>query len=187
MIKFYLFKSEEKLEPKVFENLITNFYQGEYDLTFTSANAGFIVTEDRFAFLLAETVSIISHDLGTKIVFVCAHDENPISRCALDYAFTNLQGFHFLSDVVFEMLLSDLPGTKKIVITEFSHVPHELLLTAQAYIKAGLNAKAASDMLYIHRNTFNYRLDKFLQMTNLDLRDYWNAFYFNTYLRLLNK
>jgi DNA-binding PucR family transcriptional regulator len=52
------------------------------------------------------------------------------------------------------------------------------MLTAKAFIDAGLNATRAAVKLYVHRNTFNYRLDKFIEQTGLDIRDYHHAFYF---------
>ncbi|HBB05327.1 MAG TPA: hypothetical protein DCZ41_01870, partial [Firmicutes bacterium] len=39
-----------------------------------------------------------------------------------------------------------------------------------------------AETLYIHRNTFNYRLNAFIEKTGLDIREYHNAllleFYF---------
>jgi DNA-binding PucR family transcriptional regulator len=110
-----------------------------------------------------------------------------VSLAALTYSYQNMQGFNYLSDVVLDQLLINFTDIKQRIINEFNQVPHELVLTAQAYLKSGLNAKAASEMLYIHRNTFNYRLNKFIEITELDIRDYWHAFYFNIYVKLLSK
>ncbi len=45
---------------------------------------------------------------------------------------------------------------------------HELLKTIKAYLDNNLNVSEASRVLYIHRNTLMYRLDKFHKMTGLD-------------------
>lgn len=58
----------------------------------------------------------------------------------------------------------------------FSNIDKEILDTAKAFIECGLNASAASRMLYIHRNTFNYRLKKFIEITKIDVRLVNNAF-----------
>lgn len=187
MIKFYLFKSDHALDRKTFDNIITSFYQGEFDITYLSDSKGYLVTEERFAYLISETLPIINNDLGTKLVIVCAHTYNEVSDYALNFAFDNLHGFNYLSDVIIELMTNNLETIRRLIVDEFQLCHHDLILTAQAYLKTGLNAKAASEMLYIHRNTFNYRLAKFIELTNLDIRDYWNAFYFNLYLRLLNK
>jgi DNA-binding PucR family transcriptional regulator len=48
---------------------------------------------------------------------------------------------------------------------EFKEVPHELLLTAGTFLRCGLNASLAAETLIIHRNTFNYRLAQFIDLT----------------------
>lgn len=47
--------------------------------------------------------------------------------------------------------------------------------TGLTFILSGLNATLAAKRLYIHRNTFNYRLNKFIEQTSLDIRDFDNA------------
>jgi DNA-binding PucR family transcriptional regulator len=67
---------------------------------------------------------------------------------------------------------------------EFKAVPHELLLTAGAFLRCGLNASLAAETLIIHRNTFNYRLAQFIDITQLDIRDYHNALLLEIYFQL---
>ena len=45
---------------------------------------------------------------------------------------------------------------------------HELLYTVKVYLDNNLNVSEASRVLYIHRNTLMYRLEKFNKMTGLD-------------------
>lgn len=47
----------------------------------------------------------------------------------------------------------------------------QLLETLQTYIKNGRNGKKTAELLYLHRNTLNYRLNKIKELTNLDLED----------------
>ena len=176
MIKYFLFASEHYIDKKTFANIIASFYVGEYEIVYTGENEGYVVADEKFALSVGEAVPTINSDLGTKLVFVCTHAFNQVSTNALYYSYQNMQGFNYLSDVVLEQLFVTFAVTKNTVISEFKAIPHELILTAQAYLKAGLNAKAASEMLYIHRNTFNYRLNKFIVLTKLDIRDYWHAF-----------
>ena len=44
----------------------------------------------------------------------------------------------------------------------------ELLNTVKVYLENNLNISEASRVLYIHRNTLMYRLEKFNKMTGLD-------------------
>ena len=58
------------------------------------------------------------------------------------------------------------------------------LVTAKAYLHAGLDAKKAAAILGVHRNTFNYRLDQFIAHFGLDIRDYHNAMLLELYFGL---
>ncbi len=187
MHKFFMFKSERFIDKKTMMNLIGSFYIDDFSIEYVDHQFGYVVADQHFSLLIGEVLPTINNDLGTKIVFLATHAINPVSILALEYAYQNLQGFNHLSDVVLDLLLSRFDDIKRLVVNEFSLVSHDLILTAQAYLKAGLNASSASEMLYIHRNTFNYRLAKFIELTSLDIRDYWHAFYFNLYLKLLNK
>jgi hypothetical protein len=47
--------------------------------------------------------------------------------------------------------------------------------TAKAFIKHNLNASLAAKRVHVHRNTFNYRLDKFITNTGINIRDFKGA------------
>ena len=45
----------------------------------------------------------------------------------------------------------------------------------QVYISTGLNGKLTSEILYVHRNTMIYRINQFIEKTNIDIRQIFNA------------
>jgi DNA-binding PucR family transcriptional regulator len=51
----------------------------------------------------------------------------------------------------------------------------ELLATIKAFLENGSNATLTAKKLYIHRNTLQYRLDKFSEKTGVNLKDFNNA------------
>lgn len=59
----------------------------------------------------------------------------------------------------------------------------ELLLTISTYFKENLNISETAKKLYIHRNSLQYRLEKFRERTGMDLRSYEQAM--NVYLAIL--
>lgn len=59
----------------------------------------------------------------------------------------------------------------------------ELLEAAKTYLACGLDACLAARSLFVHRNTFSYRLNAFFAKTGVDLRDYHNAQLFDIYLQ----
>jgi carbohydrate diacid regulator len=71
---------------------------------------------------------------------------------------------------------------------DFSKIDKETLNIINTFLESGLNIAEASRMLYMHRNTLVYRLDKFSKQTNLDIKSFDDAILFrlgmmiNTYL-----
>lgn len=43
--------------------------------------------------------------------------------------------------------------------------------TIEAFMNCNLNSLKAADELYLHRNSFNYRLNQFISSTDMDVRD----------------
>jgi DNA-binding PucR family transcriptional regulator len=70
------------------------------------------------------------------------------------------------------------------LIKLFKGINYDLMLTASTYLRCGLDACLAAKKLFIHRNTFNYRLNAFIAATGLDIRDYHNALFLELYFQL---
>lgn len=66
----------------------------------------------------------------------------------------------------------------------FKNIPKDHLDTVKAFIDSGMNASAAARILYIHRNTFNYRLTKFIEKTHLDPRRFHVALFVHLLIAL---
>lgn len=52
---------------------------------------------------------------------------------------------------------------------------HEIILTLKVFFEENLNVSEAAKQLYIHRNSLQYRLDKFYQRTGYDVRRFQDA------------
>lgn len=52
----------------------------------------------------------------------------------------------------------------------------EWLDTVEVFLESNLNISVASKKLYMHRNTFQYKLDKFHSATGMDIRQFKDAF-----------
>ena len=63
---------------------------------------------------------------------------------------------------------------------------HELMNTAEEFLKNSLNISETSRSMYMHRNTLIYRLDKIEKATGLNLRHFNDAVAFRL-LTVLNK
>lgn len=61
----------------------------------------------------------------------------------------------------------------------------DLLQTIMIYIEANANATVAAKQLFLHRNSLKYRLDKFYEITNLDVRKFEDSLCAYLAIRLL--
>jgi DNA-binding PucR family transcriptional regulator len=52
----------------------------------------------------------------------------------------------------------------------------ELYTTIKVFLENNLNASLTAKKLYIHRNTLQYRIDKFIDKTGVQLKDFYGAF-----------
>jgi hypothetical protein len=179
MNKYFLFKSEQPIPSDQFKELIAAIYREKWSFALLDRYHGYILADGAFYDALTVLLPLFNTDLGLAITAVVAHTLDDLSRQVLESAHRYYrQSCRHMGDVVFDRLLG---GDRQIltqVQKQFEDVPRELLLTATAFIESGLNATRASKKLYVHRNTFNYRLQKFIERTNLDIRDYHHAFYF---------
>jgi len=57
--------------------------------------------------------------------------------------------------------------------------------TASMLLVSDMNATIASQRLYVHRNTFAYRLRQFITLTGLDIRIHDHALFFTLAEKLL--
>ena len=61
----------------------------------------------------------------------------------------------------------------------------DLLETIKVYIESNANATVAAKKLFLHRNSLNYRLDKFLEITSLDVKRFAGSLSAYLAIRLL--
>jgi hypothetical protein len=83
-----------------------------------------------------------------------------------------------LADFVLQTMLEGNRAFVRYIYEEFQLVPRHLMQTASTLISCDMKATNASKKLYIHRNTFAYRLNQFIDLTGLDIRLHDHALFF---------
>ncbi|MFI3252337.1 MAG: helix-turn-helix domain-containing protein [bacterium] len=63
---------------------------------------------------------------------------------------------------------------KKEILKEYYN-DVEMLKIIKVYLESDLNTTAAANLLYIHRNTLINKIDKFINITNYDIRKFKDA------------
>lgn len=62
----------------------------------------------------------------------------------------------------------------------------DTLHTIELFLKSNLNVSLAAKNLYIHRNSLQYRLDKFFENTGIEIRSFANATFISLVILFLN-
>lgn len=184
MNKFYLFLANGAIDRYSLKNALDGL--GEtYDINYLSGESGYLLANEKFAVRLQGILLPLHDDLGLTITFLAVHRISPLEEKAVKEALAYFPNqCLFLSDVLMKEFSFGDYSSLPLLSAEFKDVPHELLLTAGAFLRCGLNASLAAETLIIHRNTFSYRLAQFIDITSLDIRDYHNALLLEIYFQL---
>lgn len=116
------------------------------------------------------------YDLGIKVKVLICYTISNYTRLMLNYI--NDNSITNLVDFIFDAIINKNDKIIKQTATIFDSVDYDLLLTIKEYISNDLNVLKTSKSLYLHRNTLNYRINKFINITSLDIRDFNNAYFF---------
>ena len=184
MNKYYFFLANGDIEKEALKDALDGLGH-IYDVTYFSARKGYLLADEKFAVLLQGIVLMIHDDIGVTITFLTAHQSGELEEKLLKEALAYFPNqCLFLSDVLMKEFSFGDFSSLPLLSAEFKKVPHELLLTAGTFLRCGLNASLSAETLIIHRNTFNYRLAQFIDLTHLDIRDYHNALLLEIYFQL---
>ncbi|WP_010283553.1 PucR family transcriptional regulator [Bacillus timonensis] len=101
--------------------------------------------------------------------------------------FLHKQKVYRLHDIMPFLLLErmdiDFRKQLKNVIPEDLQNDQELLETIKVFFESDLNVSNAAKRLYMHRNSLQYRIEKFIEKTGIDIKHFHGAF--TTYLAIL--
>lgn len=184
MNKTYLFLSDKTLDKKAFVDALKGSSM-PFEVEYSSDRKGAIEADASFYVYLDGILLPLHDDLGVNLTVLACHKDGPLEqKCLLEALSFFPNEARFLTDLIMKELSFGNFTSLPLLSSEFVNVPHEVLLTAGTYLRTGLDASKAAEQLFIHRNTFNYRLARFIDITGLDIRDYHNALLLELFFQL---
>lgn len=188
MIRYYLFLSSTPLNRESFEDAISSVSEEKISFTYINDTEGYFQAGDRLASTLQQVLFNIHETLGINFSIIIAHKRDEFEEKMLIEALTYYPNqCFFLSDILLKEVSFGNYSSIPLLAKEFKQVEPDLLMTAGTFLRCGLNGLLTAEMLYVHRNTFNYRLNSFIEQTSLDIRDYHNALLLELYFQFTNK
>ena len=185
MSHLVLFLSNRSLPQEAFRNSLEGL--GE-ELDFHNEREGEFLLSKRKLPLLLKKLEEDPSAFGGNTAFLIAPKFDGFSAKLLHEALEFFPNrLKYLSDIILnEMSFGDY-SSLPFVSAIFRDLPEEWILSARKYLECGQDALLAADALYIHRNTFSYRLEQFQKRSQIDIRDYHDALLFEIYLQFIEK
>ena len=91
---------------------------------------------------------------------------------------------------LFELIVDKIKNNNinvNILASLFKNVPDNIIDTVKQYIVMNQSVINTSEAMFTHRNTINYRLNKFIELTGINVRETSSAMTTYLLLTLLNK
>lgn len=103
-----------------------------------------------------------------------------VSKCLPSFIKELPDGVYYFEDVITYSVLKNNEELKR-VIKEYisSKVNSEVIHTVREFIENNMNSSVSAKKLFMHRNTLNYRVDNFIESTEINVKSFKgaNAFY----------
>lgn len=198
----YFSMHENQIEPTLFKDAIHELFAKQVPILWNNGHEGIIiekqtVTEDNIAY--EQIIDILMSDLYVNINFFVGRFQTDVRDIQHQY-----RSVIHAAKIVFTY-------SKKSVITYIDAIPYLLidqsdpalrlditqsilqeyiededtLKMINTFVQCNLNLSETAKELYMHRNSLQYRLDRFYEKTNIDLRKFNHAM--AVYLALLAK
>ncbi len=188
MSKYYLFYTKQNFEKDFLSHIFKELSKDDVEITFLSDFCGYFFSDRDLYLTLDNVIKNINLDLNIDINVLITHKVEKEYFSILKHSFNYFKNKAMsLYELLLTLNLNGDTSFNNYLLDEFKDVPTHLIDTCKMYLEANQNAILTAKSLFIHRNTFNQRLEKFVELTSLDIRDFYNASYFLLYLKLKEK
>lgn len=190
----HLFCSGNEWDQRDLEFALKGFLSEEIIIFWETPNHAILIEHESHSVLMAENFQEISEtfetDLYLRIHFFIGkfhsisnelkeifHQDRLFFKRSLELKLKNRV---FTFENIFPTLLAhELPSDLLRALEDQLLQPlfddQETLSTIQVYLENNLNASVTAKKLYIHRNTLQYRLDRFTEKAGVNLKDFPSA------------
>lgn len=170
-----LIKFTRPIIREQFENTLRNILEVEIDIEWNSKEECAqveIYNFDHNTQNLQTIFMTLGNDFNTSLtIFNVPFFDEFIFKL---FKYIKSPGMYNAYGVLLQMLINQ-EICKDEIPDYLSKVSKETLDMIQVYISTGLNGKLTSEILYVHRNTMIYRINQFIEKTNIDIRQIFNA------------
>ena len=182
-IKFYIVTSEAIENESILEKMLTLICQNKAVVNkFNNVYCVSGVKNEGFS-KLVNCIKPLKNDLKldylSLVVVPCFHE------AFIDLLDVKDTKVYYLFDLIVEKNSSGNLNVDSLKVL-FNKIPDNILQTIKQYINFNQSIICTSEAMFTHRNTINYRLNKFIQLTGINIREINSAMTIYLLFKLLN-
>lgn len=184
MLRYYFIK----LKNNKFSDELIYFFKSillDDGLEIVEETLALVKSEKDLNIIFESVLKNLEIDFSININIMFSHNYFSYYKTLLDESFNYFKNCVFsIYEILLYLNLANIRKYNPFLIDEFKNVKSSLIDTCEMYIKCNKNALETAQKIRIHRNTLNLRMNQFIEKTNLDIRDFYNASYFFLYLKI---
>ncbi len=170
------YQLSEGMSEKTFSDTCAMIFDSSKSVVVLSKSHGYFELDEEDLGLIEVLMSHLNQTLGIVMTTVISHRWDEVALCGLSVAVRHSKGaMTYLADALLYELIESESNLFNALDKQLESLSRELIQTAEAFIASGCKATIAAQRLYVHRNTFAYRLNAFIEKTTLDIRDFHHA------------
>ncbi|WP_160724600.1 PucR family transcriptional regulator [Bacillus sp. USDA818B3_A] len=181
-------------QPEI-ESALKGFFTEDVIIIWESGNRGIVIEEKNTMALSEEEIVSMSETLESDFYVKVSFYIGKPSAFAKELPIKFLQEKEFFTFAASRLIHSKIFSFERVfpaylafslpqeliakisqdIIELFQEDP-DMFSTIKVFLENNLNASMTAKKLYIHRNTLQYRIDKFSEKTGIGLKDFYGAF-----------
>lgn len=201
--RFVYFSLSESIDPIAFQEAIHGLFPHQVPIIWENQLEGIIIEESKpnleDDISYDQIIDVFMSDFYINILFYVGPFFTDLQKSPVYYQWIK-KSFHTVHQydkksvmnyvtAVPYLVSASLLATDYIMmidsILKETDQDEELLKTIQIFLECNSNTSLAAKKMYMHRNSLQYRIDKFIEKTNIDVKQFEGAL--SVYLTLLLK
>lgn len=199
--RFIVFQIKDKIDHHFFNEAVQALFPYSMPILWSSDHEGAIIEEitdeSQESANFSDVINTFMSDTYTNIRFYISEFFHHVDRAPQHFQWANKVAqkafpssqksvIHYVDAFIYLFLdaLSE-SDRDQMISSLFDNIKDEpeLLETVKVFLSCNSNATMASKKLYMHRNSLQYRIEKFIDKTGIDIKSFHGAL--TTYLVLL--
>ncbi|MDN7227322.1 helix-turn-helix domain-containing protein [Planococcus sp. N064] len=198
----YFSIKENQISPELFKDALAELFPGNVPILWENGHEGILIEHESIgsdSISYEDIINILMSDLYIKIHFLVGPFRTGMKRVSQYHAFMltaakaifaeSNKAVANLSDAVPYLLIDQsnadhYHSIREMILQNYAD-DEETLRMIEVFTKYNLNVSETAKALHLHRNSLQYRLERFTENTGIDIRKFHQAM--AVYLALLVK